>query len=143
MFDVDQDEQGGRRGDRSTLYILDPGREIQFPAIARPCIGVQGVRRGKQNRREVVEFEMARHAEFSDRVEQETEKIVDYGRHRAAVCYPGRPYVTLVEEVVSNDAVSATPYRQVMPVRVRRPAPKTVGVVGWQLRRARFFQRPE
>ena len=29
------------------------------------------------------------------------------------------------------------------PVRVRRPAPKTVGVVGWQLRRARFFQRPE
>ncbi|GCB59438.1 hypothetical protein rerp_60920 [Rhodococcus erythropolis] len=96
MFDVDQDEQGGRRGDRSTLYILDPGREIQFPAIARPCIGVQGVRRGKQNRREVVEFETARHAEFSDRVEQETEKIVDYGRHRAAVCYPGHPYVTLV-----------------------------------------------
>ncbi|SKZ94112.1 Uncharacterised protein [Mycobacteroides abscessus subsp. abscessus] len=73
---------------------------------------MQGVRRGKQNRREVVEFETARHAEFSDRVEQETEKIVDYGRHRAAVCYPGRPYVTLVEEVVSNDAVSATPYRQ-------------------------------
>lgn len=130
VFDLDHHEQGSSGGYRAALRIVHRGREIQFAPITRPNRSTQYVWSAEQNRRQVVELETPRHGELTHCVEQEAEQIVENGRHRAAVCYPGCPDMTLIEHMVSHHAVLVTLDRQGVAVRVLRPTTKTVGVVG-------------
>ncbi|MDX7527218.1 hypothetical protein SJ358_26885, partial [Enterobacter hormaechei] len=81
----------------------------------------------------ILELETARHGELADRIEQEAEEVVNHGRYRAAVCNAGCPDVALVELVVCDDAVSVTPYREEVTIRVLWSTAKAVGVVGRKL----------
>lgn len=74
VVEFDHDEQGRGGGHRATLGIVHRGREIQLAAdsASYPC--AQDVRVGEKYWCTVVDLQAARYGEFTNGVEQETER---------------------------------------------------------------------